>query len=97
MMVAILILGLAVAAGVLVAMAVRDLASERQVMQSLWMTPIGVLLLALYISFTAGAFVSTPYGVTLVTFLIAMEAGAVGYMVGATLNLFGTSLRSSHR
>ena len=93
---AILILGSAVAVGVLVGMAVRDLASEQQVVRSLWQIPIGVFALALYISFTAEAFVSTPYGVTFLTFLIALEAGAIGYMVGATLSLIGISLRSSN-
>lgn len=94
MMLAILILGLFIAFGVLVAMAVRDLANEQQFLRSLWQIPVGVFALALFIGIVAQFLVNVPYGVGTLTLLIALLAGGVGYMVGATLSLFGISLRS---
>ena len=78
-------------------MFVRDLWGDQQAIQSFWMALIGFVLLTLYIAFDAKELVSSPYGAKFLMSLIALYVGCIGYMVGATLNMKGTSFRISTR
>ena len=89
MILPVIILGLAAVIGIIGGMIARDQLREEQVIHSLWMTPVGMLVLAFIVSIIAEPLVSAPFGGRTLMLLIGLEAGALGYMIGTVLGLMG--------